>query len=141
MSKENKAIVRRYLEEAFNNRKTDLLDELVSEHCVDHHLPPDLPSGLEGARLWFHAAFGAFPDCHIDAKDMIAEGDRVATRFEFTGTHQGEFMGIPATGNEISISGMAIARIADGMLAEWWENADIMGLMQQLGAIPEPAEA
>ena len=141
MSEANKAIVRRYAEEAFNKRKTDLLDEIVSEHFVDHHLPPDLPSGPEGARLWFQGAFAAFPDSRLEIKDMIAEGDSVATRFEFTGTHQAEFMGIPATGKEFSITGIAVAHIADGKLVEWWENADIMGLMQQLGVIPEPEEA
>ncbi|HZD09781.1 MAG TPA: ester cyclase [Candidatus Binatia bacterium] len=138
MSEENKAIVRRYVEEAFNNRNTDLLDELVSEHLVDHHIPPELPPGPEGIKLWFNGAFGAFPDCQITVKDMIAEGDKVATRFEFTGTHQGEFMGIPATGKQFSITGMAVARVADGMLAEWWENTDVMSMMQQLGVVPMP---
>lgn len=140
MSAENKAIVRRYLEEAFNNKNTDVIDDLVSEAHVDHHIPPELPGGPEGIRLWFNGSFNAFPDAHITAKDVIAEGDKVVTRFEFTGTHQGEFMGIPATGKQFSISGMAIARIADGKLVEWWENADVMGLMQQLGVIPSPGE-
>lgn len=140
MSEENKAIVRRYIEEAFNNRNTDLIDELVSEAHVDHHIPPELPRGPEGIKLWFNGAFSAFPDSHITAKDVIAEGDKVTTRFEITGTHQGEFMGIPATGKKFSITGIAIARIADGKLVEWWENADVMGMMQQLGVIPSPGE-
>jgi len=136
MTEDNKAIVRRYLEEAFNSRNVDLLDDLVSEHCVDHHLPPELPPGREGLKLWFNGAFAAFPDCQITVKDMVAEGDKVAIRFEFSGTHQGEFMGIPATGNQFSITGMALARISGGKLAEWWENADVMGMMQQLGVVP-----
>ena len=140
MSEENKAIVRRYLEEAFNDRNTDVIDELVSEDHVDHHIPPELPRGPEGIKLWFNGAFSAFPDSRITAKDVIAEGDKVTIRFEFTGTHQGEFMGIPATGKQFSITGIAIARIADGKLVEWWENADVMGLMQQLGVIPSPGE-
>ena len=141
MSDASKAIVRRYIEEAFNNRKHDLLDELVAEDFVDHHLPPELPPGPEGAKLWFGGAVAGFPDIHIVLKDMIAEEDKVAVRTEITGTHEGEFMDIPATGKEFAITGMAIARIADGRLAEWWENADMMGLMQQLGVIPEPEQA
>jgi steroid delta-isomerase-like uncharacterized protein len=140
MSEENKAIVRRYLEEAFNNRNTDVIDELVSEDHVDYHIPPELPRGPEGIKAWFNGAFSAFPDSRIKAKDVIAEGDKVVTRFEFIGTHQGEFMGIPATGKQFSITGIAIARIADGKLVEWWEKADVMGLMQQLGVIPSPGE-
>lgn len=137
---ENKAIVRRYVEEAFNNRDTDVLDEIVSEDFVDHHLPPDLPRGPEGSKLWFNMAFGAFPDCHITIEALIAEGDKVATHFTLTGTHQGDFMGVPATGKSVSVTGMGIGRIVGNQLVEWWENADVMGMMQQLGAVSGPGE-
>ena len=136
MSERNKAVVRRYLEEAWNDRNPGAIDELVTEEFVDHHLPPELPSGPTGVKMWYNAAVGAFPDCHISREDVIAEGDRVVTRFTFSGTHEGEFMGVPATGRQFSITAIAIARIADGKLVEWWENADVMSLMQQLGALP-----
>lgn len=141
MLKENRAIARRYLEEVWNGRNPSLIDELVAEEFVDHHLPPELPPGPAGVKIWYNTAVSAFPDFHITLEDVIAEGDRVVTRFTFSGTHQGEFMGIPATGKQFSITGIAIARIADGKLVEWWENADVMSLMQQLGVLPTPETA
>lgn len=141
MSETNKAVVRRYLEEAWNDRNPGSIDVLVAEDFVDHHLPPELPSGPAGVKMWYNVAVGAFPDFHISREDVIAEGDKVVTRFTFSGTHEGEFMGVPATGRQFSITAIAIARIVDGKLVEWWENADVMSLMQQLGALPtgEPA--
>jgi steroid delta-isomerase-like uncharacterized protein len=141
MSEKNKVVVRRYLEEVWNARNPGLIAELVAESFIDHHLPPELPSGPAGVDIWYNAAVTAFPDCHITREDVIAEGDKVVTRFTFSGTHRGEFMGIPATGKQFSITAIAIARIADGKLVEWWENADVMGLMQQLGALPAPEAA
>ena len=128
----NKAIIHRYIEEAFNNRDSDIIADLVSEDCIDHHIPPELPTGPEGVKLWFISAFTAFPDCHISIQDTITENDKVVIRFKFSGTHQGIFMGQPATGKPFSITSMAIARIADGKIVEWWENADALSLMQQL---------
>jgi steroid delta-isomerase-like uncharacterized protein len=135
MSEENKAIVHRYINEAFNNRDNDIIAELISEGCIDHHIPAELPSGPEGIKLWFSGAFAAFPDCHISIQDTVCEDDKVVIRFKFSGTHQGIFMGQPATGKSFSITAMAIARIADGKIIEWWENADALSLMQQLEII------
>lgn len=104
-------------------------------------MPPELPPGPGGAKIWFNTAVSAFPDFHITPEDVIAEGERVVTHFTFSGTHDGKFMGIPATGKQFSITGIAIVRIADGKLVEWWENADVMGLMQQLGVLPTPETA
>ena len=80
----------------------------------------------------------AFPDGHLTLEDMVAEGDRVAARWTFQGTHRGQFMGIAATDKAVSISGIEIERFAGGRIVEHWEQADIMSLMQQLGAIPAP---
>jgi steroid delta-isomerase-like uncharacterized protein len=140
MSEENKAIARRYLEEAFNNRNLDVIDEIVSDDYIDHHIRFELPRGPEGVKLFFNYLFSAFPDCRFIAKDVISEGDKVVTRFEFTGTHQGEFVGIPGTGKQFSITGIDIVRITDGKLMERWENADGLGWMRQLGVIPSPGE-
>ena len=80
----------------------------------------------------------AFPDFKATIDDMLADGDRVATRMTWTGTHQGEFMGIPPTGKRISIQVIDFVRFADGRFAEHWGLMDNMGMMQQLGAIPAP---
>jgi len=134
MSEENKAIVRRYIE-AFNNQTPGVIDEVVADDFVDHHYPPELPRGPEGPKLWWNALYGAFPDGREKIEDVGADGDKVVVRFTFSGTHQGEFAGIPATGKPFSISGISIARVADGKLVEWWENADALGMMQQVGVI------
>jgi predicted ester cyclase len=80
----------------------------------------------------------AFPDVHVHIEDEIAEGDWVVTRMKAHGTHQGELMGIPATGKEVTDSVIHVARIVDGKIVERWEQADLMGMMQQLGVVPEP---
>jgi predicted ester cyclase len=116
MSEENKAIVRRYLE-AFNNQTLGVIDEVVADGFVDHHYPPELPRGPEGPKLWWNALYGAFPDGREKIEDVVADD-------------------IPATGKPFSISGISIARVADGKLVEWWENADALGMMQQVGVIP-----
>ena len=83
----------------------------------------------------------AFPAIHFHLEHEVAEGDLVVTRFTGHGTHEGELMGIPPTGNEVSMSGTVTLRFADGKIVERWENFDMFGLMVQLGAIPAPAEA
>ena len=82
----------------------------------------------------------AFPDVHMQIEDQIAEGDRVATRWVASGTHEGDLMGINPTGNRVTVAGMTIDRIADGQIAETWDNYDALGMMQQVGAIPSPEE-
>ncbi len=82
----------------------------------------------------------AFPDSYFTVEDMIAEGDKVATRKTFHGTHQGEFMGIPPTGQQVSIGLIDIVRIVDGRVVEHWAMGDNLGMMQQLGVIPQPGD-
>ena len=77
-----------------------------------------------------------FPDMVVSTNDMIAEGDKVVSRWTGTGTHQGEFMGIPSTGNKVTVTGIGIDRLVDGKIVEHWEQFDTMGMMQQIGAIP-----
>jgi predicted ester cyclase len=87
------------------------------------------------------AWYTAFPDGHAALEDLIAEGDKVVWRYTFRGTHQGEFMGVPATGKVVTYTGIIISRIAGGKFVEDWESFDALGLMQQLGAIPQIAQA
>ena len=82
----------------------------------------------------------AFPDVHVEIEDQIAEADRVATRWRATGTHEGELMGISRTGNRVTVMGMTIDRIAEGQIAETWDNYDALGMLQQVGAIPSAEE-
>jgi len=83
----------------------------------------------------------AFPDVHFSVEDQVVEGDKVVTRWRGSGTHQGNLMGIPPTGNRVSFVGITINRLEDGKVAEEWQIFDALGMMQQLGAIPSPEEA
>ena len=142
MSAENKALARRLLEEAFNAGRLDVAEELVASDFVGH--APSLPEEVRGPAGLKELIAGyrtAFPDIHVTIEDQIADGDRVVTRWSAKGTHQGELMGMPATGKQATVTGITIDRIADGRIAESWNNWDTLGMMQQLGAIPAPALA
>lgn len=99
--------------------------------------------GFEGIRRFYEAFWAAFPGSRITLEDVISEGDEVSARFTLRATHGGDFNGIPATGLEVSLPGITILRFADGKCVERWSQADFLGLMQQIGAIPatEGAEA
>jgi predicted ester cyclase len=83
---------------------------------------------------------GAFPNLEVTVEDQVAEGDRVVTRWITRGTHKGEFQGIPPTGRQVAITGITIFLVADDKLLEGWSNADMLGMLQQLGAVPEPGQ-
>lgn len=138
----NKQVYRRLVEELFNQRKMGVVDELVAVDLIEHEeLPPEAPEGRESIR-WFARVFStAFPDWQVTLHDLLAEGDKVVGRATMTGTHQGEFMGIPATGKRIEVGLIDIVRIADGRIAEHWGLTDSLALMQQLGAVSEPDQA
>lgn len=142
MSAANKALARRLTEEAFNAGNLEVTDELIARDFVGHDpaLPEDLrgPAGVRESIAGYRAAF---PDLHLAVEAQIAEGDTVVTRWRAVGTHQGELMGMPATGKQGTVTGITIDRIADGKIAESWTNWDTLGLMQQLGAVPAPATA
>lgn len=141
-AEENKALVRRALEEHFNQGNLDLAEEIFAPDYVNHDpATPDFGSGPEAANQAARLYRGAFPDAQITVEDQIAEGDKVATRWSARGTHQGELAGVPASGNRVEITGIQIDRIAEGKIAEGWINYDAMGMMQQIGAIPSPGEA
>jgi steroid delta-isomerase-like uncharacterized protein len=141
MSQEtNKALVRRVFEDAMNQRRLDLLDELIAPTYVNYDMPAPAP-GPEGLRQVVSMFFTAFPDMQITLDDVIAEGDRVSTRGSFRGTHQGEFMGIPATGKVISVQYQDHWRLENGRAVENWVRLDLLGLMQQLGVVPTPGQA
>jgi steroid delta-isomerase-like uncharacterized protein len=135
--KENKAILKGYLEEVFNGKDTDAIEKYIAPNYVRHD--PSAPAeihGPEGVRQLVTMYFAAFPDIHFTAEETVAEGNLVVQRLTSRGTHQGEFMGIPPTGKALKVTAMEMFRIADGKIVEQWVEADFLGLMQQLGVIP-----
>ncbi len=141
MSEANKALIRRFFEEVWNDKNLEAIDELVAADSVDHALPPGLPQGREGAKAFTGMYLSAFPDTKMTIEDIITEGDKVVTRWRATGTHTGELMGIPATGKQVTVTGLDINRYSNGKIVEHWGEFDQMGMMQQLGVIPAPAES
>ena len=141
-AEENKALTRRVIEEIFTEGNLDLADDLITPDCVNHDpAMSEEVHGIEGFKELVRMYRSAFPDLPVEVEDQVAEGDKVATRWTASGTHDGELAGIPATGNWVEITGMEISRISGGKIAEIWDNYDVMGMMQQIGAIPSPEEA
>ncbi len=137
MSEANKAIMLRFYDEIFNEGKVELIDEIVAGDAIEHEKIPGLDgSGPEVMRMMVTTLRTAFPDIHVEAQDMIAEGDLVATRIAIEGTHQGQFMDLPATGKKIQIEGMDFVRFENGLAKEHWGVTDTLGMFQQLGVIP-----
>lgn len=140
---ENKAVVRRFneiIQEFFRGGDVNGLDEVCAPDIVIHG--PMMPPDLAGLKQMVPAFRAAFPDMEVVTEDLFAEGDRVADRVTVRGTHQGEFNGIPPSGQRVELHEIHIARIVDGMIVERWTQFDVFGLLQQIGGIPaEPAPA
>ncbi len=140
-AEENKALIRRIIEEIWNKGDLEAVDRYFAPDYVDHAPLPGQAPGAEGYKQAAAAMREAFPDLRLTLEDILAEGDKVAFRYTMEGTHQGDFMGMPPTGKPFSVGGMIIGRIAEGKGVERWANLDTLGLMQQLGAIPSPEQA
>src|SRR5215212_8197196 len=132
----NKAVVRRFVEEVQNQKDWAVFDELNARDFVNLSAPPGMPADLEGGKAFLSAFVNAFPDSHLTIDDMIAEGDRVVTKKTMTGTHTGEFNGIPPTGRRVEIQYVDILRLRDGQIVEHWLSMDQLNFMRQLGVIP-----
>jgi steroid delta-isomerase-like uncharacterized protein len=137
-TKENKAIIRRNYEEAFNDGNLSVLDEIVAPEFILHGAPPG-STGPEVLRQAMRSLRTAFPDGHMTVEDLIAEGDKVVARLTLRGTHSGDFQGIPPTGKQVTMTGISISRITDNKIQEYWSNRDDLEVMRQLGALPHPA--
>lgn len=135
----NKAIIRRY-REAHNQNNMDVLDDIVAADLTSHSHLPNVPPGREGGKMVHQGSLASFPDGHTTTNDLIAEGDKVVERFTFVGTHKGEFLGIPATGKQITVTGMSIFRLTNGKIVEHWGENDAMGLLMQMGVLPAPEQ-
>jgi predicted ester cyclase len=141
-AEESKAVVQRFNElfvECWRTGDIDILDEALAPEFVYHSpgAPPDL-GGFKQSLLMLRAAF---PDMSSTVEELFAEGDKVADRLTWQATHQGELMGIPPTGNSVRGTEMHISRIAEGKIVERWGQGDNLGMMQQIGAVPEPEQA
>jgi steroid delta-isomerase-like uncharacterized protein len=137
---ENKAIVSRFYREVLNGKNMQVAEEVLDPNFKDWAAPPHPGSELDFLKgFWPHVWRTAFPDWEITPQDMLADGNKVAVRYTATGTHTNDFMGIPGSGKRINVTGMNLFRLENGKIAEEWGNMDMMGLMQQLGAIPSPA--
>jgi steroid delta-isomerase-like uncharacterized protein len=133
----NKAIVLRYTEEVWNQRNLDVLNELMTTDVINHS-PIRLELDLETHKQIMSMYLNAFPEFHVTTDDLIAEGDKVVNRWTATGIHQGELMGVPATGKQVVWTGITVSRLADGKIVETWWSYDVLGILQQLGVIPPP---
>ena len=137
-TEQNKALVRRWIEEVFVKSNWGLIDELVAPDFVQHDPAPGQAPGAEGLKQVAPGWRRALPDNWIEIVDMIAEGDKVAFRIHTGGTHQGEFKGIAPTGKRYDITETHIVRVSGGRIAEQWGPEDLLTLMQQLGVVPSP---
>jgi steroid delta-isomerase-like uncharacterized protein len=134
MSEQNKTLVRRVIEEVYNQGNLAVVDELAASDLLIH-TPSQEIRGREGAKQYVAALRTGFPDLHITIEDQVAEGDRVVTRWTARGTQTGQFQGIPPTSKEVRVTGTDIDLIADCMTVECWSHFDELGMMQQLGVI------
>jgi steroid delta-isomerase-like uncharacterized protein len=136
---QNKATNRRVFEEVWNKGNLAVIDEISAANPVNHFIPPGMAAGTEGFKQFVMLYRGAFSDLHFTLDDVIAEGDKVVTRWTTHATHTGPLMNIPPTGKKTTVTGITIARYdADGKTAEAWATFDQLGLLQQLGVIPAP---
>jgi predicted ester cyclase len=134
LSEENKALLRRWFDEAWNARRADVIDEMFSLETAAHGLGSSPLLGPEGFKPFHEMFLGAFPDLRVTVEEVIAEGDLTAARLSVTGTHEGDHLGVAPTGRRVSFTGMTFTRWRDGKIVEGWNNVDIPGLMKQIGA-------
>jgi predicted ester cyclase len=137
VSEANKAVMRRLIEEVINQKNLSLVDELVAPDYVGHYSNAPEARGAEVVKQRLVIVHTAFPDWHTTIEDMIAEGDKVVTRWRASGTHRGVFLGIAPTGKRITTTGIYIDRIVNGKDAEHWSDWNALGVVQQLGAFPQ----
>jgi len=134
----NKSIIEQALTHLADPSTREQYFHLYADAIVLHGYDGVAP-GLDGVKAFYGSMWNAFPDLSVAAQDYIEEGDKVSVRFELTGTHQGPFQGIPATGRPIRIPGITILRFEDGKCVERWSQLNALLLLTQLGAFPPPA--
>jgi hypothetical protein len=133
---------RRFVEESNKGKVAALavIDELYAPNCVLHAASGQDVRGLENVKKHISEFYDAFPGNHMTIDDLIVEGDKAVVRYTFTGTHKGEYRGIPSTNKNVTIWAIEIHRIVGGKRVESWSRYDTLGVMQQLGLIPTPGK-
>ena len=134
----NKDVVRAYVETIFNQQQLERAHEFVAADYLDHATLPGQAPGLAGAKQKWAMFLAGLPDLRVTIEELVADADKVAVRRSYTGTHQGTLLGIAPTGKQVRIAGISIIRLADGKIAEQWEQLDRLALLQQLGVLPTP---
>jgi len=134
---ENKATVRRFYAQVLNDGNLDALPELVADDFIENDPLPGQGKGLAGLVQRVCILKSAFPDLRFTIDDVVGEGDKVIVRWTMQGTHLGEFLGVPATGKTAKATGVDIILLRDGQMAEHWHELDALGLLQQIGGIPD----
>ena len=137
---EHKDIYRRIID-AIGRGEPDSLDGLAAPDVVDHNPFPGQAPGIEGFKEWIRRARASFPDLEGLIETVVAEGDWVAARVTWRGTHSGTYIGIPATDRPVVFEAYHVVRFAGGLAAEWWGTADLLGLAEQLGATLRPSSS
>ena len=139
MPTDNAAIVQRFIHEVINQGRYEVCDEIVAEDFFELDPLPGQRQGREGLKHVIAMMRAAFPDIHWVTEECIASGDKVVTRFIWTGTQRGDFLGIPATGRPVTVKGVVIDRLVNGRMTDSRILMDTFGMMMQLGVIPPPA--
>ena len=139
MVNQDKALVRRLIEDVWSQGKLGSVDELVASDYVGHSSTET--HGTDGYKHFFAALRGAFPDIQFTIEDQVAEGSTVVARWSARGTHLGAFAGLPPTGKQAATTGTTIYRIVGGKVAECWTHLDELGLLRQLGALQPASQA
>ena len=140
MPTDNAAIVQRFIDDVINQGRYQVCDEIVAEDFVELDPLPGQRQGREGLKEVIAMMRSAFPDINWVTDESISSGDKVVTRFTWTGTQHGDFLGIPATGRPVSVKGVVIDRLVNGLMTDSRILMDTYGMMMQLGVIPPPAD-
>jgi len=138
MAQDNAMIVRNFVDEVITQGDIEAAAQYVWEDVIEQVPLPGQGPGLDGLKDILRAMRAGFPDIVFSIQEQIAEQDKVASRFEWTGTHRGQFLGIPATGRQVSVWGVVIDRLVDGRIKDTRIIMDTLGLMAQLGVLPPP---
>jgi steroid delta-isomerase-like uncharacterized protein len=138
MSEGNKAVLRRWFDEVWNQGREETIDELFRTDCIAHGLGESEIDvhGPEEFKAFHRTLRGAIPDVKIRIEDVVAEGDKVVGRLVLEGTHTGDTLGVPASGQSVRVEGLVLVRFEAGRIIEGWNSWDQLGLLRQIGAIP-----
>jgi steroid delta-isomerase-like uncharacterized protein len=140
MALDPKTLIHRWFDEVWNQGREETVDELCAPDAIGHGLGErgDEAHGPAGFKIFFRNMRTAFPDIHFSIEDTIVQDDKAVVRVILKGTHLGDGLGLPPTGNAVAIAGIVIVRVVAGQITEGWNSWDQLGLLRQIGAVPAP---